>query len=52
MKMLTAVALGAALLAGTVAACRAPVITTDPGLKVGGTIAGIVRATGRLGVRL
>lgn len=27
------------------AACRGPVITTDPGLKVGGTIAGIVRAT-------
>ena len=27
------------------AACHAPVITTDPGLKVGGTIAGIVRAT-------
>ena len=27
------------------AACRGPVITTDPELKVGGTIAGIVRAT-------
>jgi Carboxypeptidase regulatory-like domain len=27
------------------AACRGPVITTDPGLSVGGTIAGIVRAT-------
>ena len=27
------------------AACRGPVITTDPGLKAGGTIAGIVRAT-------
>jgi hypothetical protein len=26
-------------------ACRAPVITTDPGIKAGGTIAGIVRAT-------
>ena len=25
--------------------CRAPVITTDPGIKAGGTIAGIVRAT-------
>jgi hypothetical protein len=25
------------------AACHAPVITTDPGLKAGGTIAGIVR---------
>ena len=44
MNMLTAV-VGTALLAGTVVACRAPVITTDPGLKVGGTIAGIVRAT-------
>lgn len=29
----------------TVAACRAPVITTDPGIPAGGTIAGIVRAT-------
>ena len=27
------------------AACRGPVISTDPGLNVGGTIAGIVRAT-------
>ena len=27
------------------AACRGPVITTDPGHNVGGTIAGIVRAT-------
>ena len=26
-------------------ACHAPVITTDPGIKAGGTIAGIVRAT-------
>jgi hypothetical protein len=26
-------------------ACRDTLITTDPGLKVGGTIAGIVRAT-------
>jgi hypothetical protein len=34
-----------ALLAVSVA-CRGPVITTDPGLKAGGTIAGIVRATG------
>jgi len=25
--------------------CHPPVLTTDPGLKVGGTIAGIVRAT-------
>jgi hypothetical protein len=37
-----------ALVAGALillAACRGPVITTDPGLKVGGTIAGMVRAT-------
>ena len=37
-----------ALLSGILiaaAACRSPVITTDPGLKAGGTIAGIVRAT-------
>lgn len=27
------------------AACRAPVLTTDPGIKAGGTIAGIVRTT-------
>ncbi len=27
------------------AACRAPVITTEPDLKAGGTIAGIVRST-------
>ncbi len=27
-------------------ACRGAVITTDPGVKAGGTIAGIVRATG------
>ena len=33
------------LLAAMAAACRGPVITTDPGLNVGGTIAGIVRAT-------
>ena len=26
-------------------ACRAPVLTTDPGIKAGGTIAGIVRTT-------
>lgn len=38
-------AIGAAALI-LLAACRGPVITTDPGLKVGGTIAGIVRATG------
>jgi hypothetical protein len=33
------------LLALMASACRGAVITTDPGLKVGGTIAGIVRAT-------
>lgn len=27
-------------------ACHPPVITTDPGISAGGTIAGIVRATG------
>lgn len=27
------------------AACRGPVLTTDPGIKAGGTIAGIVRST-------
>lgn len=45
MKMLTAVS-GAALgcLVIMAAACRGPVLTTDPGLKVGGTIAGSVRA--------
>lgn len=35
----------AALLLTLAAACRDVVITTDPGLKAGGTIAGIVRAT-------
>jgi hypothetical protein len=29
----------------TAASCRGAVITTDPGLKAGGTIAGFVRAT-------
>jgi hypothetical protein len=29
----------------TSVACRGPVISTEPALKVGGTIAGIVRAT-------
>ena len=38
-------ALVLALLLIVAAACRGPVITTDPGLNVGGTIAGIVRAT-------
>ena len=28
-----------------VTACRAPVLTTDPGIKAGGTIAGMVRTT-------
>lgn len=37
------IACGALLLAAV--ACRGPVITTEPDLKVGGTIAGIVRAT-------
>ena len=48
MKMLTTVLRGAILigaLALTAAACRGAVITTEPDLKVGGTIAGIVRAT-------
>lgn len=48
MKTITA-AVDRALLVGSLAvlavACRGPVLTTDPGLKVGGTIAGIVRAT-------
>ena len=35
-----------ALLIIAATACRGAVITTDPGLKAGGTIAGIVRATG------
>lgn len=38
-----ALALGSLLVVA--AGCRGPVITTDPGLKAGGTIAGIVRAT-------
>jgi hypothetical protein len=33
------------LLALMISSCRGPVITTDPGLNVGGTIAGLVRAT-------
>jgi hypothetical protein len=41
--MSRALALGCLVIVA--AACRGPVITTDPGLKVGGTIAGIVRAT-------
>jgi hypothetical protein len=41
--MRLALVLGALIL--TAAACRDVVITTDPGLKAGGTIAGIVRAT-------
>jgi hypothetical protein len=44
MKTLTiGVALGTILVAFT--GCRGAVISTDPDLKVGGTIAGIVRAT-------
>ena len=38
-------ALAAAAIVLVAAACRGPVITTDPGLNAGGTIAGIVRAT-------
>ena len=34
------------LLVMVAAACHPPVITTEPDLKAGGTIAGIVRATG------
>jgi hypothetical protein len=41
--MRMAIALGSLLLAA--AGCHGPVITTEPDLKVGGTIAGIVRAT-------
>ena len=41
--MTRAIAFGLFML--VTAACRGPVITTDPGLNVGGTIAGIVRAT-------
>ncbi len=35
---------GLALMLAIAGGCRAPVITTEPALKVGGTIAGIVRA--------
>ncbi|MEO5739875.1 MAG: carboxypeptidase-like regulatory domain-containing protein, partial [Vicinamibacterales bacterium] len=42
-EMRAAFALGWIVLASS--ACHAPVITTDPGIKAGGTIAGIVRAT-------
>ena len=41
--MRLAAALASLLIAA--AACRGPVIKTEPDLKVGGTIAGIVRAT-------
>jgi hypothetical protein len=41
--MKTPLALG--LLMFAAAGCHAPVITTEPDLRVGGTIAGIVRAT-------
>lgn len=39
-----AIALGAVICLA--AGCRGAVVTTEPDLKVGGTIAGIVRATG------
>jgi hypothetical protein len=42
MRLLVALWSVAVLAAG----CRGAVLTTDPGLKAGGTIAGIVRATG------
>jgi carboxypeptidase family protein len=40
-----AVSAAAALCLMMATACRGPVISTDPGIKAGGTIAGIVRAT-------
>ena len=43
MKTPLAVVLGSLLFVSV--GCHAPVITTDPGIKAGGTIAGIVRAT-------
>ena len=43
--MKTPLALALVSLTFVAAACHAPVITTDPGIKAGGTIAGIVRAT-------
>ena len=43
MRTPLAVVLGSLLFVS--AGCHAPVITTDPGIKAGGTIAGIVRAT-------
>ena len=44
MKSLRSIVSGA-LLATSVVACRGPVISTEPALKAGGTIAGIVRGT-------
>ena len=43
--MKTPLALALGTLMFVAAGCHAPVITTDPGIKAGGTIAGIVRAT-------
>lgn len=43
--MKTLLALALASLMFVAPGCHAPVITTDPGIKAGGTIAGIVRAT-------
>jgi hypothetical protein len=43
MRTPLAVALGSLLF--VFVGCHAPVITTDPGIKAGGTIAGIVRST-------
>jgi hypothetical protein len=40
------VLVGAAIICAATSCSRNPVISTDPELKVGGTIAGIVRATG------
>jgi hypothetical protein len=42
--MKLAIALGSVMVLA--AGCRGAVVTTDPGLNAGGTIAGIVRATG------
>ncbi len=43
--MTTARTIALALVLSMAGACRAPVISTEPDLKVGGTIAGIVRST-------
>ena len=44
-RMRTPLAFALASLLFVAAGCHAPVITTDPGIKAGGTIAGFVRAT-------